>query len=68
MPITPMHNPAQLFRGLERTIGLIARHPYFPGKEDAVSRCGEEIEQRYRQGMLTDGQRTRLLAILRDTD
>jgi hypothetical protein len=49
---------------LERTAGLIARHPDFPGKREAMTRCRDDIEQRLLQGTLTQEQRDRLFAIL----
>jgi hypothetical protein len=58
------HDPARLFRLLERTAGLLARHPDFPGKAEAMSRCRDDIKQRFLQGILTREQRDRLLAIL----
>jgi hypothetical protein len=60
------HDPARHFRMLERTTDLIARHSPYPGKREVVSRCREDIEQRFVQGMLTEEQRDRLLAILDD--
>jgi hypothetical protein len=57
-------DPARHFRMLERTADLIARHPAYPGKGEAVRRCREDIEQRFRRGSLTEEQRDRLMAIL----
>jgi hypothetical protein len=62
------HDRARHFRLLERTTNLIAHHSTFPGKDEAVKRCREDIEQRYRLGMLTVEQRDRLLAILDDEE
>jgi hypothetical protein len=64
MSISVEHDPGRLFRLLERTAGLLARHPDFPGKREALNRCREDIEQRFLQGMLTQAQRDRLVAIL----
>ena len=52
------------FERLERTTDVIARHPYYPGKHEAVQECLGEIEDHCRQGHLSYEQRTRLLAIL----
>ena len=53
----------QLFPRLERAAVLIARHPAYPGKEEAVRLCREDIED---HESLTTEQRIRLLAILGD--
>ncbi|MGE5754738.1 MAG: hypothetical protein ACM35G_03325, partial [Planctomycetaceae bacterium] len=52
------------FERLEQTIGMIQRHPYYPGKEQVVDECLKDIDERYRLGRLTDEQRGRLRAIL----
>jgi hypothetical protein len=59
---------ARHFRMLERTVALIAHHSTYSGKEEALRRCRDEIDQRCRQGMLTREQRDRLLALLDDGD
>jgi hypothetical protein len=64
MTVSSTHDPGALFRRLERTAGLIARHPDFPGKAAAIAECRNDIERRFSQGMLTVEQRARLLAIL----
>jgi hypothetical protein len=52
------------YLGLFRTVNLIARHPDFPGKSDAMIECVEDIEERSREGRLSPEQRDELLAIL----
>jgi len=52
------------FDRLEQTIGMINRHPYYPGKELVVDECLRDIDERHRRGRLTDEQRCRLRAIL----
>jgi hypothetical protein len=49
-----------------RAVGVIARHPDFPGKRDAVVECLGDIEERSREGRLTPAQRAELLGILLD--
>ena len=62
------NDPAEVLRSLERTIRLIARHPPYPGREEALNLCREDIEERYHEGILTDEERTRLLSILSEED
>jgi hypothetical protein len=64
MAVSSTHDPVAHYRRLEWTAGLIARHPDFPGKSDAVGECRDDIERRFRQGILTVDERSRLLAIL----
>jgi hypothetical protein len=64
MSLSLGHDPARLVRMLERTAEMIAHHPDFPGKGEAVQRCRDEVDQWFRQGVLTEEQRERLLAIL----
>jgi hypothetical protein len=52
------------FERLEQTIGMIQRHPYYPGKEQVVDECLRDIDERHRLGWLTDEQRGRLRALL----
>ena len=52
------------YRGLMEVAGMIARHPDYPGKRDAVEECVEDIVERSRRGRLTPSQRDELLAIL----
>jgi L-rhamnose isomerase len=56
------------FRRLEWAVGVIARHPDYPGKAETLQRCREDIERRLRLGMLTDAQRIRLHSILDGED
>jgi hypothetical protein len=57
-----------LFERLEQAINLIARHPFYPGKQDAVADCREDLEERVRGGSLTRDQKARLVAILESAD
>jgi hypothetical protein len=52
------------FERLERTVGMIKRHPYYPGKELILDECLEDIDDRFRCGRLTAEQRGRLKDIL----
>jgi hypothetical protein len=52
------------FERLEQTVGMIKRHPYYPGKEAVLDECLEDIDERYRVGRLTADQRGRLREIL----
>ncbi|MDR3639610.1 MAG: hypothetical protein P4L84_37765 [Isosphaeraceae bacterium] len=52
------------FPSLERTANRIAEHPFFPDKCMVIQECLEDIEHRFRQGELSETQRTRLIAIL----
>jgi hypothetical protein len=54
-----------MFSRLEQTMCLIARHPFYPGKQQVVDECLEELEERVRQGTLTVEQRCHLVGILR---
>lgn len=58
----------QHFQRLEQAVSLIARHPYYPGKQDAVDECLEDIEERCRLGILTEDQKSRLVSILVSAD
>jgi hypothetical protein len=64
MSVFHVQDPGQYYRRLERATRLIVRHPDFPGKDETLQRCRDDIEQRFRQNMLTEQQRARLLAIL----
>ena len=57
------YDRAQIFRRLEEATGLIASHPNYPGKDEALRLCREDILE---HESLTTEQRTRLLAILGD--
>jgi hypothetical protein len=65
--MTPLLHVGQSeYLGLVRVVGVIARHPDFPGKRDAVGECVDDIEERSREGRLTPAQRAELLGILLD--
>jgi hypothetical protein len=46
---------------LERFTGLIACHPWYPGKEETIRECLIDFEERDAQGELTPEQKVRLL-------
>jgi hypothetical protein len=52
------------YERLEQTVGMIKRHPYYPGKELLLDECLEDIDERYRSGRLTAEQHGRLREIL----
>ncbi len=52
------------YQGLIRVVTMVARHPEFPGKKDAMDEYVEDIEDRCREGRLTPSQRSELLSIL----
>ena len=56
------------FKRLERTVNLIARHPYYPGKPEAVHDCLDDLEERYRDGSLTHEQKSILVSLLTSED
>ena len=64
MALPSQPDPAHVFRRFERTSLLLASHPDFPGKPEALGRCREDVEERFQQGMLTAEQRMRLMTIL----
>lgn len=53
------------FKRLERAISLIARHPFYPGKNEVVQDCLDELEERYREGSLTQEQKLLLISQLK---
>jgi hypothetical protein len=55
------------FERLVQTVGMIKRHPYYPGKEALLDECLEDIDERFRMGRLTADQRGRLRDILLQT-
>jgi hypothetical protein len=59
-----MNTMTQEFERLERTVGLIKRHPYYPGKELLLDECLEDIDDRFRKGRLTAEQRGLLRCVL----
>lgn len=52
------------FLRLESAIRMIARHPFYPGKDDVVLDCLDDLEERCREGSLTLEQKTLLTEIL----
>ncbi|WP_406699734.1 hypothetical protein V5E97_12830 [Singulisphaera sp. Ch08] len=56
------------FKRLERTVNLIARHPFYPGKSEAVHDCLDDLEERYRDGSLTHEQKSVLVSLLTSED
>jgi hypothetical protein len=59
-----MKPTAPSFERLERTITIIAQHAEYPGKQESVSECLDDIEDRWMRGLLTLEQRFGLCAIL----
>jgi hypothetical protein len=55
---------AEVFERIERTTHRIARHSYYPGKDEVIQTCMEEIEEMCQDGKLTFDQRSRLISIL----
>jgi hypothetical protein len=63
---TAIDTMTQEFERLEHTVGMIRRHPYYPGKELLLDECLEDIDDRFRRGRLTAEQRGRLRHVLLD--
>jgi len=61
-----MNTMSYEFDRLEQTVGMIKRHPYYPGKELVLDECLEDIDDRFRRGRLTAEQRGRLRQILEE--
>lgn len=55
---------AEDYRRLEGAAAVVARHVEYPGKQNLVRACLDEVEGRCRDGRLTLQQRNRLMAIL----
>ena len=53
------------FERLEESVGLIVRHPYFPGKRAAVEQCAGDIHEMIRTGRLSGEQGGILLDLVR---
>jgi len=53
-----------LFERLEQTATSIIQHPDYPGKNEVVTHCLEDVEDRWQKGQLLLEQRFRLYAIL----
>ena len=64
MSVSSSHECFELYPRLERTTRLIALHPDCSGKAEAMRRCRIDIEERFREGRMTNAQQARLLAIL----
>jgi hypothetical protein len=52
------------FERLEQVVTIIAQHADYAGKQETVAECLENIEDRWRDGLLTLEQRYRLCATL----
>jgi hypothetical protein len=59
-----MRSDAPSFERLEKSVTIIARHADYPGKNDVVAECLNDVERRWRRGELTSEQRLRLVVIL----
>jgi hypothetical protein len=51
-----MSGVTSYFERLVEATGLIARHPDYPGKQQVVDRCVEEIAELLRSGQVTAAQ------------
>jgi hypothetical protein len=61
---TPMRDLAY-FERLVRTVEMIARHAHYPGKQQAVEQCIEDVAELSRVGRITAEQSDLLLGIIR---
>jgi hypothetical protein len=59
-----MPSIAPSFERLQQSVTMIARHMDFPGKQEILAECLEDIEDRWQQGWLTLEQRFQLHSIL----
>lgn len=57
-------NHATYFERLAYSVERIAHHAYYPGKEEAVEDCLEDIEELSLEGRITAGQRDLLREVL----
>jgi len=55
---------ASYFEKLVESLSRIASHSYYPGKEDAIERCLEEIEEIRLSGKITTEQSAALRDLL----
>jgi hypothetical protein len=55
---------APSFERLEQVVTIIAQHADYPGKQESVAECLEDIEDRWSRGLLSLEQRFVLCAIL----
>ncbi len=49
---------------LQRTLAMIANHPYYPGKAETIQECLDDLDAHYRKGEINLEQRSRLTTIL----
>jgi hypothetical protein len=59
-----MKSHAPSFERLEQATTIIAQHADYPGKQEVVAECMDDIEDRWSRGLLTLEQRVQLCAIL----
>jgi hypothetical protein len=59
-----MKPTAPSFERLERALTIIAEHANYPGKQETIAECMDDIEDRWIRGLLDIEQRFGLLAIL----
>jgi hypothetical protein len=52
------------YERLEAAAAVVARHATFSTKNEVVRSCVRDVEQRFESGVLSYGQRVRLIAIL----
>jgi hypothetical protein len=59
-----MNSDQPSFERLEWAVTIIALHADYPGKQEAIAACLDDIEDRWLRGQLTLEQRLRLLCLL----
>src|SRR5689334_14652472 len=59
-----MPSVAPSFERLRQSVTIIATHAEFPGKQEVVAECLDDIDSRWQRGLLTLEQRFQLYAIL----
>jgi hypothetical protein len=57
-------DPTLDFERLELTVEMIATHRDYPGKQEVIRECRDDIEGRWREGRLSSEQRDTLVALL----
>jgi hypothetical protein len=56
--------PILSFERLEQTVTIISQHAEYRGKQEAITECVSDIDDRWSRGLLTLEQRFRLYATL----
>jgi hypothetical protein len=52
------------YHRLSTVVGLIARHPQYPGKAQVLQECMRDIESRHSRGRLTAAEKSHLISVL----